>query len=460
MNRYKVSEKDFDAAKKFMQGKAFKKDAPSWAVKYKEQLSFKGSKLFYLDKQVIPIEKVDTYLRNMLYSKNERVPMSRDSAFHLLKKRVGGGITRKALMDFISGQNVNESGRAAVPKVKTGGKPIKNYTIEFDLVFIRRNDLEKMNTRFKRAHKDDIPFESYIISVCEKSSGICVLGYTKRKLSHVVTPKLLVLMKKLCKRLGVKPKDVSTQSDKGGEFRFADIKKVFKDWKAVPMGPSIEGKNRHIQKQMYNALKARKTVDLLQAIKIAEETVNETYNRITKKTPNEAVEEKEKTTVDKYNKQRKKGEDGRLLKAGDLVRILIKKPKAGIEYKSYKAITYSKAVYKITKQTHNVPKKFRVNGRYYLSQQLLKTTAIDTKSEKLIEQRDSEQREKDDEEHKKHLAEMKARLDAMVAKKKAEAEAAPKNRMGRPLRRSARASREKAIADAIEDERLRKLLGE
>jgi hypothetical protein len=85
---------------------------------------------------------------------------------------------------------------------------------------------------------------------------------------------------------------------------------------------------------------------------------------------------------------------------------------------------------------------------------------IDTKSEKLIEQRDTEQREKDDEEHKKHLAEMKARLDAMIAKKKAEQEAAPKNRMGRRLRRSAQASREKAIAAAIEDERLRKLLGE
>jgi hypothetical protein len=455
MNRYKVYEKDFAAAKKFLSGKGFRKDSPSWAVKHKDKLSFKGGKLFFDNKEIVPVEKVESYLRDMLYSAKERVPMSRDAAFHLLKKRIGGGISRRTLMNFISGQNVNESGRAAVPKVKTGGKPIKNYTIEFDLVFIRRNDLEKMNKRFKQADREDIPFESYIISVCEKSTGMCVLGYTKRKLSHIVTPKLLKLMKRLCKRLGVNPKDVSTQSDRGGEFGFADIKKVFKDWNPVSMGPSIEAKNRHIQKQMYNALKARKTVDLQKAIQIAEETVNETYSRITKKTPNESVEDDEKTTVGKYNKERKKGEDGRVLKTGDLVRIVIKKPKAGIEFKSYKGNTVSKAVYRITKQTKNVPKKFRVNGRYYLSQQLLKTTAVDTKSEKLIEERDTQQREKDDVEHKKHLAEMKKRLEEMVAKKKTE-----KNRSGRPLRSSARASREKAIQAKIEDERLRKLLGE
>ena len=38
ISRYKILEKDFPAVKKYLSGKSFKKDTPSWGVKFKDDL--------------------------------------------------------------------------------------------------------------------------------------------------------------------------------------------------------------------------------------------------------------------------------------------------------------------------------------------------------------------------------------------------------------------------------------
>ena len=69
----------------------------------------------------------------------------------------------------------------------------------------------------------------------------------------------------MCKTLKVAPKSVSSGSDSGGEFHIPSILKIVKSHKTEKLAPSIEQKNRSIQKQLFNVLRARKTFDLQDA---------------------------------------------------------------------------------------------------------------------------------------------------------------------------------------------------
>ena len=426
MNRYRVKKSDFEKAKKYLAGKAFKNASPTWAVKFKDKLTVKKGKVLYDGLQIIAQEDADAFLRKLLYE-GDKVAFSRDTAFHHIKKQAVG-LSRRYVMDFIRGQQVNEMGRAAPSGYKKGkgGKPISNYVFEFDLVFVRRNDLEKTQKRFKKRDLDDLPFESYIISVVEKSTGLTSLGYTKTKKASVVTPKVIQQIKNMCKILKVDPKKVTTGADSGGEFHVPSILKIVKSHKIEKLAPSIEQKNRSIQKQLFNVLRARKTFDLQDAIKKAEVLVNNSYNSINKQTPLESAELAESTTTANYNKARKKGLPGRKLQTGDWVRLLVKDMKAGIDYKSYKSKTFSKDVFQITAETKKVPKKFRVRGKWRLSQHLLKSKPTDKISDKLVRDREEKQDELDDAAQKKLLSGNRARLAADVerAKRKDEVERA------------------------------------
>ena len=114
MNRYKISKNQFPAARKYLAGEAYKKDSPSWAVKFKENLEFQNNgKLFFNELQVIPEEDVDAYLRKQVFNKKW--------GYNILKKRVVG-ITRARLMKFLKAQSVVD----AIPKPKqTVGPNVK-----------------------------------------------------------------------------------------------------------------------------------------------------------------------------------------------------------------------------------------------------------------------------------------------------------------------------------------------
>ena len=452
MNRYKVKKADFEKVKKYLAGKAFKNKTPSWGVKFKDQLTVKKGKVLFDGLEVVPLEEADNYLRKLLYE-GDKVAFSRDTAFHHIKKQAVG-ISRRYVMDWLRGQSVNEMGRAAVPghtKGK-GGKPISNYVFEFDLIFVRRNDLEKTQKRFKKLDQDDLPFESYIISVVEKSTGLTSLGYTKTKKASVVTPKVIKQIKNMCKILKVDPKKVSTAADSGGEFHVPSILKIVKSHKIEKLAPSIEQKNRSIQKQLFNVLRARKTFDLQDAISKAQVLVNNSYSKINKKTPLESAEMAESTTTANYNKARKKGLPGRKLVVGDWVRILIKDAKPGIGYKSYKSKTFSKEVFKITAATKNIPQKFRVNRKWRISQQLLKSKPVDQVSEKLVRERDEKQDADDDAAQKKLMSANRRRLAADIEKAKRKDELEEEKAQAKPKRRKKPLSKKlaKLAAEAAE----------
>lgn len=399
MNRYKVSKADYPNAKKYLEGTAFKKDTKSWAIKFKDDLKFKNKKLYYKDLLVIPQEDVDSYLRDQVYNKESDLPLSRDGGFHLIKKRVTG-ITRARFMKFLKAQSAVESTKNANRKAKVmSGPKMKKYHFECDLVFVRKPDFIKIHRKFEDTIKQH---ETYIVSVVEKVTGLTRLGYVYVKEQNVVTPIVIKFIKSICNQLGINPKDYKGSSDSGGEFSKEKLGRVLAGWDFVKLGSSIEKKNQTIQSRLFQLARMRRSYKIENLLKQVEKIENNNLNTIQKKTPNELAdeqkEEKEKETeqVATYNKKRKQhiGGNTTKFKVGDYVRIqlLYGKDKSGVGFKSYKAETWSKRIYKIIQATKNAkPPKFRVNRKWMLADRLSLTEPQDEISEKLIQDRDKQQ---------------------------------------------------------------------
>ena len=431
MNRFKISKAQYPAAKKYLEGTAFKKDSPSWCVKFKEDLSFRQGKLYYKELRVIPQEDVDKYLRDLVYNKKSDVPLSRDGAHHLIKQRVVG-ITRARLMKFLKAQSAVESTKNANRKPKrTSGPKQKAYTFQCDLVFIRKPDLVEISKRFNKTVKQK---ESYIVSVVEKITGLTALDYVLVKEQEVVTPIVIKLIQSICDKLGIDPKNYSGESDSGGEFSKEKLGQFMKKWDFVKVGSSIEKKNSTIQSRMFQLARARRGYKIKTLLKQVETIENNNFNSVQKKTPNEAAEEsKEDESVAKYNAKRKKYISGQTtkFKVGDYVRIQLLKGKnlGGVAFKSYKGETFSKRVYKITHATKNAnPPKYRVNGKWKLGDDLSLSAPIDMESEQLISNREDQAKALERLEEKQ----------AMLEQYKEDAE---KKKRGRPNQRMARRNR-------------------
>ena len=85
------------------------------------------------------------------------------------------------------------------------------------------------------------------------------------------------------------------------------------------------------------------------------------------------------------------------MNVGDRVRILVKKAKEGIAYKTYKNLTWSKSVYKITQKTKTaVPAKYRVNRTWYLIDSIVLSAEVDKDSELLLASREDKLSKEDE----------------------------------------------------------------
>ena len=182
MNRFKISQKDFPAAIRFLNTGSGKLSAPNWCSKFKNELTVKGDKIFYKKNlEVIPKERVSDYLREQIYSVEAKIPFGRDSSYYQLVKQCVG-ITRRVLMEFLRAQKSLGSTRPSLPKPKQqSGMKIKKLTLETDLIFVRRPDLVKANKIF--ADQVD-KLETYVLTTVEKSSGVTRLAYLQKKIGH------------------------------------------------------------------------------------------------------------------------------------------------------------------------------------------------------------------------------------------------------------------------------------
>ena len=194
LSRYTIKKSDFPAAIKFLQGKAFKKDS-SWAVRNQQYLQIVDGKVRYNDKQIIPSEEVDAFLRGLVFNKESKSPLSRDGMFKHVQSQNIAGISRRRIAQFLKGQSVIVKGKPAEPVPKLAGKKLKTYHIETDLIFVRRRDVIKANKHFvsdvslknetSEGQEKDL---TYVISTVERVTGLTRLDWVKTKQSQIVSP--------------------------------------------------------------------------------------------------------------------------------------------------------------------------------------------------------------------------------------------------------------------------------
>ena len=405
MNRYRFSKENIAAAILFLKKKSA--TGPPFAEKFKNDLRVKGKKLFYEGKQVVAREEVEDVYRTEIYKVKGDIPAARDAAFHLLKQRYVG-CSRRSLMKFLQAQKTLGETRPAVAKAKrSSGEKLKVPTFETDLIFLKRTDCIKADPNFDKLDAEDLPELSYFVSTVEKISGLCRLTPCKLKDESVVTPIVEEHIKDMCKALNVSPSSVHLRSDKGGEFSHKKLGKLVAKTKHVPMGSSVENKNRTAQNKFFRILRSRKAKTIADAMQQSEVLLNQTFNRIHKLTPNEIVKRGSmKENIKEYNDTRKEYQQGdkrKPLEVGTHVRILVKEPKSGLDYKSYNNMTFSEKVYvigKVTKKT--TPRKYWVNKKWRLIDSLLKTQPRDAKSMQLILEREVTEEVKEETAQKKH----------------------------------------------------------
>jgi len=379
----------------FLKGKS--KDAPAWAKRFKDDLKAKGSKVYFKDLEIIPKSKVEDYLRTEMFKRGGTLPFGRDAAHHKLKTTVIG-VTRRHLVKFIKSHEIIEQTKAAVPKAKSkGGKRVKTYTIETDMVFIRKNDLVNSNKRFEKSIEKE---ETYIISTVEKTTGLSRLGYSKTKDPRIVTPIVIKHIRSIAKALSVHPRTMAYQSDKGTEFNMVEIKKIVPDAINVRVAASVEKKNQDLQRVFYRILKSRRAMSIRDGLSQTEKLLNETYNRIQGGTANELVKKNTKSfNIKGYNTSRGSyvaGDKRRPLEVGQRVRIVIKKDKGlDLNYKTYKGLTFSRKVYIIKKVTKSSPRRYWVNNTWKTLDKLMATEAEDQKTKDMVKQRDEAREEAD-----------------------------------------------------------------
>ena len=448
MDRFKITEAGLKKAIKFV--KTGNGSPPTWAKKYKEDLTAKGNKLFYKEREIVSREQVDAVLRRELYKKDGDMPSGRDSAFHICKQRFVG-ISRRALMQFIRGQKPLGQVKSALNKPKqAGGERLKNYVFETDLIFLKKNDLEKANKKFER---EDFKELTYFLSTCEKVTGLCRFDHVQTKGAADVTPKVIKHCEDMAKELKTTISKCDIRMDRGGEFAIKELAKVFKKAEHVNSGVAVENKNAQFQKCFFQVLRQRKATTINDAMKQSEKLLNNTYNRIHKKTSNELVTRgDEKENILEYNRKRKTFQAGDRRKAfevGQHVRLLVKSKKPGIDYKRYKNKTYSEAVYLVEKITKKaVPRKYYVDKRWFLQSDLLKSAPTDKLSVELVQARDKEEKIREQKEHTAHM------------KKRAEENKNPKEGLRRSKRHASKDAsarmldareRQRDVADVLDE---------
>jgi hypothetical protein len=444
LSRYTIKKADFPAAIKFLAGKSFKKDSPSWAVRNKQFLQVVDGKVRYNNKGIVADEDIDAYLRGLVFNKESKSPLSRDGMFKHIQTLNVAGISRRRVAQFLKGQSVVVKGKPAEPVPKHSGKKLKRYHIETDLIFVRRKDVIRANKHFvndvslrnenAEGQEKDL---TYLISTIEKITGLTRIHWIGSKLAEKVTEVVIRQMKSIAKSLKTPLKEFDLSSDKGGEFSQKRLEKLVHTYKRVPTGASVEKRNGDIQRVFFQMLRARRGKTIPSLVNLTEQITNNNYNRIIGKSANRAVkEEKKSEDLTNYNKKRQKaGKDLKKMEVGEFVRIrLLKTQKEkGLAYKSYKNMLWSDSVHKISAKSKRAPVKYRVNGKWYLSSMLMKSAPIDQKSEAIIAERDSKSKAKRKRAKVKNIAEIKKRNVEIIAKAK------------RPRRRAAARGRAKAL---------------
>ena len=235
MEKFRINEQNMSDAITFI--KTGKGKPPRYATKYKDQLTVRKGKLYFDEREVVPLEKRDATLRALLYDKDSDTPFGRDSAFHVIKQKYLG-ISKNYILEFLRKQKPLQTVVPIVKQPKKPGKKLKKHTFEIDLIFVRQNDVVEANRKFAR---DNIrKKETYVLSCVEKITGYAKFKYFKTKTASKITSAVISLCKVIADKIGVKLGDCPLEMDGGSEFQHKKLNDAFGSATVVQLAPKVE----------------------------------------------------------------------------------------------------------------------------------------------------------------------------------------------------------------------------
>ena len=363
-------------------------------------------------KLVVPEEHVEKFLRKAVLDPASKMPLGRDSAYHHMQKGTIG-ISRRSLYKFLEKQGILQITRNIPNEQEKGGIVLtKRGYCEMDLIEGKGRDLYD---NFGASG------DWYWIALVDVLTGYGVVATIRSKKAATVAPKLREMLDVLEYKLGAKVYEIA--ADHGREF-YTHVRKLLKRrgivQKQVPRGSRVEKFNQDFQRNFYRLLRMRRG-NFNSLEDQALELTNNTKNKYTKKTPEEALGTPDAELAVGYNQGRKQSKPykGREPKVGDKARHLVKlrkniKPilKIGSQarlYKSYHGRHFTKQVYTIKdirnkkkKQTHEErreelkkmtaaerkvatkPTLYFLHGRWFHRDQIMLISGTDAETERQI----------------------------------------------------------------------------
>ena len=401
MFRYNFNKKNVDIAKQFLEGKG--KTEPSFLKNFKG--SIKDGQLYLDDKQVVPKEDGENYLRKRVLS--GRVPMSRDGLYYYLQTTNVVGISRAQIDKFLKAQNIIRETDNAQPRTnKTSRRVLKKGILSFDLIEINWRDLgftptDKGSDESSDEDTGHTSKSRYIFSCVDALTGLVFIRFSRTKKRKAITPIAKMCFKYFVKTLGLESHaKLFATSDKGSEFDFAKYKKWGVRTKQLVRANRIEVANSHIQRVLFRVSKMGLTKSIKTLVKNTMDIVNRTQSSLTKVTPIQAAKMKNSELAPLYNKKRGQNSGVKIkskpLKLGDMVRLNLIGPKKTSFFKAYKPTQWSKRSYEVLTKKAN---KYKINGpkgkKFYHRDDLRLTSKGDKKTTELIAARKKEMEEKE-----------------------------------------------------------------
>ena len=348
-------------------------------------------------KLVVPEKQITKYLRKAMLDTDSKMPFGRDSAYHHVQ-RLTVGISRRALYKFLEKQGVLQITRN-IPneQVKGGIELYKRGYCEMDLIEGKGIDLyENLGPRGNW----------YWLAVVDVLTGYGLVATTRSKKAAVVAKVLAQVLDLLEYKLGTKVHAMS--ADHGREF-FAEVLVMLRKrritMKQVARGSRVEKFNQDFQRNFYRLLRMRRgNFESLQ--QQALDVTNNTKNKNTKKTPEEALSIPDAILEKGYNDGREKSKPykAKQLHVGDKCRHLVKlrkniKPVLTLQgparlYKTYHGRHFTKQLYTINeirnppvfgpRARNPNPTLYFLHGRWFQRDQILLVSGTDAETERQV----------------------------------------------------------------------------
>ena len=358
-----INKEGIALTKKFVSGKLKEGEKlPRWAERFKEHFTVSGDKLMLDGKEVIAKEDRDKVMRELVYKKDSDVGLARDAGYYQIQKRYWN-ITRRKWQLFLKAQESLRKTDNLPPRQKAGGQKLKRKgEIEVDIFVITHKDLKDHKYLRKKGSQNledgGKKLDYKILNAVDRLTSYCKTFIVARADSATVKNAVDKSLNFFQDLLELKRDEMFVYSDAGAEFASWTWDTLKVDHDFVSVGNKVEQKNSHLQRIFHRLKNSERMTSVSDGLKQAEKIANESYNRILKMSPAEAVKKYNgpagERLMELYNNARKKGDEDRRgkLEVGMRVRKVTRKTKSAADYtfvKAYHGKTFTDDTYEVKK---------------------------------------------------------------------------------------------------------------